>query len=279
MCCCWKVAAGRLLTAWWCLASFVLIFTVGGRGAGWIADRSGCSRRSRRFQVIEDARASLAVKHFVAGRAPHLLKHVRANAHAAGAAFFIAHFGERHVVVLLHDAVVVVHHVFGNFGRGASAFGVSFGQLFFRGGFFLFDFGALAASHFFHFLQGFFRGFYSAVIFFAGHHLLQQPVFCFGDLVFGVLHFVLQRFVRLVGFHLRGLVLVFADAVFPLLHVQLVFFAIFYGGQLRGFALVEFRFGGGHVAVNFRDFFGQGRQARADNLQTCVHALQVEQTL
>ncbi len=154
-----------------------------------------------------------------------------------------------------------------------------FGQLFFRGGFFLLDFGALAAGYFFHFFQGFFRGFDAAVIFFAGHHLLEQAVFRFGDFVFGVLHFVLQGFVRFVGLDLRGLVLVLADAVLPPLDVQFVFLAVFYGGELRGLALLEFGFGGGDAAIHFRDFFGNSREARPDNLQARVHALQVEQTL
>src|ERR1700723_3122521 len=188
-----------------------------------MAGGSGGGRRSCRFKVIENARASLAVKHFVAGRAAHFLKHVRANAHAAGAAFFVAHFGERHVVVLFHDAVVVVQHVFGNFRGGAGAFGVAFGQLFFRGGLFLFDFGALAAGGFFHFFQGFVGGFDFAVIFFPRHHLLEQAVFRFGDFVFGVLHFVLQGFVRFVGFYLGGLIFALANAVFPLFLGQFLF--------------------------------------------------------
>src|SRR3984885_15150354 len=266
-------------SCWRGVVNVELIFTGGGRGPGWITGRSSGGRRSGGFQVVEDARAGLAVKHFVAAGAAHLLKHVRANAHAAGAALFVAHFGEGDIIVFLHDAIVVVHHVFGNFGRGARAFGISLGEFFFRGGLFLFDFSALAASGFFHFLQGFFGGFDFAVIFFAGHHLLEQAVFGFGDFVLGVLHFVLQRFVRFVGFHLGGLIFVLAHAVFPLLHVQLVFLAVFYRGELRGFALVQFCFSGGDAAVYFRGFFGQRRQARPHNLQARVHALQVEQIL
>lgn len=170
------------------------------------------------------------MKHFFAGGAAHGLKHVGANAHAASAAFFVANFSEGDVVMFPHDAIVVIHHVFGNLRCRAGVFGFAFRQFFFRDFLFGVYFGAFGAGDVFYFLQQFFGGFDFAVVFLAGDHLFEQAVFGFGDLVLGHLHFVLQGFIGFVGFYLRGLVFVLADAVFPLFDVQLVFLAVFYGG-------------------------------------------------
>ena len=219
------------------------------------------------------------MKHFFARRAAHGLKHVRADAHTASAALFVTNFRERHVVVFLHDAIVMIHHVFQNLRDRSRAFGVPLGEFFFSDALFGVDFCALSAGDVFHFFQQFFSSFDSAVIFLAGNHLLEQAVLGFGDFVFGHLHFVLQSLVGLVGFHLRSLVFIFANSVFPLLDVQFVFLAVLHRGDLRSFAFFHFRFGAGYAGVHFGDFLGEGGEARADILQTRVDALQVEQVL
>src|ERR1700675_1062392 len=81
-------------------------------------------RRRRRLDVVKDASAGLAVKHLLAAGAPHLLKYVRPDAHAARRTFFIADFGERDAVVLPRKASVMVQHIFWNVGDHLCALGV-----------------------------------------------------------------------------------------------------------------------------------------------------------
>jgi len=246
--------------------------------------RRGGSRRSRGrgnsgLDVVENARAGLAVKHFLGIQAAHFLKDMRADAHAAGGAFLVANFGQRHAVVLFDDAIVVVQQVFGNSGHSAFARCVELCEILFAGGFCGFDLRALRASGFFHFLQRLFRGFDAAVVFLARNHLLEQAVFGLGNFLLGHLHFVLQGFIGFVGFDLRGLVLVLADFFFPTLDVELVFLAVFHGGELRGFALFDLGFRGGDAGIHLRDFLREGGQARADIMQPRVHGLQVDEAL
>jgi len=170
------------------------------------------------------------MEHFFARRAAHGLKHMWANTHATGAAFFFANFGERDIVVFPHDAIVVIHHVFGDLRGGAGVFGFAFRQFLFRDFLFGVYFAALGAGDVFHFFQLLFGGFDFAVVFLAGDHLFEQAVLSFGDFVFRHLHFVLQGLIGLVGLYLRGLIFVFADAIFPLFDVHFVFLAVFYGG-------------------------------------------------
>ena len=72
-------------------------------------------------------------------RAAHFLNHVRANDHAARAAFFVAHLGERDAVMFFDDALVMVEQIFRNFGDGARAFRFPIGQFLFGDGALGFD--------------------------------------------------------------------------------------------------------------------------------------------
>jgi len=74
------------------------------------------------------------MEHLGAVRAPHFLDHVRAHDHSARAAFLVAHFGERHSIMFLDDAIVMIEQVFGNFRDGARALGVQIGQVLFGHG-------------------------------------------------------------------------------------------------------------------------------------------------
>ena len=56
---------------------------------------------------------------------------MRAHDHPARAAFLVAHFGQRHAVVFLHDAIVVIEYFLGDRGHGTRALDVSLGQFFF----------------------------------------------------------------------------------------------------------------------------------------------------
>jgi len=198
-----------------------------------------------RLDVIEDARAGLAVEHFVAAEAAHFLKDVGPDAHAARATFFVANFGEGHAVVFAGDALVMIEQVFGDFRHYGGSFGSKFRERLFGGRLVLFDGRALDANLGFHVLQRGFGLLDAAVVLLAGHHLFEQAIFRFGDLVFGHLHFVLEGLVGFVGFYLGSLVAILADAVFPRFHVELEFFAVFEGRELGGFALLQLRFGGG----------------------------------
>ena len=171
------------------------------------------------------------------------------------------------------DALVVVEQVFGNFCCDALAIGLDQRQIFFSGSFFRFDCGALRANGFFHFFQAFFGGLDAAIVFFAGHHLLEQAIFGFRDFLFGHLHFVLKSFIGFVGFDLGGLVAVFADAFFVLLDVEFVFLAVFYRGELRGFALLELGFRGSDAGIEIGDFFGKSGESGANIVEPNVYAL------
>ena len=94
----------------------------------------------------------------------------------------------------------------------------------------------------------------AAIVLLAGHHLLEQAIFCFRNFLFGHLHFVLKGFIGFVGFDLGGLIAVFADAFFVLLDVQLVFLAVFYDGELCGFALLELGFRGSDAGIEHQRF-------------------------
>ena len=50
-----------------------------------------------------------------ATHAAHFLNHVGPDAHAARAAFFLAHLGQRHAVVLLHDSIVMIEQILQKF--------------------------------------------------------------------------------------------------------------------------------------------------------------------
>lgn len=241
----------------------------------------GCGDRSSSgwFTVIKNARASLAVKHLFARRAPHFLDYVRANAHAAGPAFLVANLGERDVIMLVHDAVVMIEHVLGNFRGDAGALFGELGQLFFSFGLVGVEFRAKPARDFFHFLQQLVGRFDAAVVFLAIYHLFEQAIFGFGDFCFGHFHFVLQRFVGFVGFYLRSLIFVFAYAVFVLFDVEFVFLAVFDGSELGGFGGVEFSLRAVHASFDFGGLFGEFSDAGADGLQAGVHALKLHQVL
>src|ERR1700740_3014185 len=82
----------------------------GRRTSGGSLHRSG--RRRSGLDVVKDARAGFAMKHLLAAGAPHFLKYVRPDAHAARRTFFIADFGERDAIVLPRNASVMVQHIF-----------------------------------------------------------------------------------------------------------------------------------------------------------------------
>ena len=82
---------------------------------------------------------------------------MRTDAHAAGAAFFVANFGERDAIVLFGDAIVVIEQIFRNFRDDAARSAVSSARAFPPRAFSASIFDALGAHDFFHFLQQLFR--------------------------------------------------------------------------------------------------------------------------
>src|SRR5712692_8852417 len=68
----------------------------------------GTGLRHRLLDIVEDARAGLAVENFLRVLAPEFLMDVRADAHAAERAGFVADLGERDAVVPPRDPLVVV---------------------------------------------------------------------------------------------------------------------------------------------------------------------------
>ena len=142
------------------------------------------------------------MEQFIGRRTAHRLDHLRPHPHSAGAAFLLANFRQGHVVMLFHDAIVVIHHVFRNLRDGVLTVAVQLREFPFR--FFLLrlNFCALDARNLFRFFYQFFGRLDLPFLLLARHHLLEQPVFGIRDLFLAIVDFVLQRLKCLVGFHL-----------------------------------------------------------------------------
>jgi len=123
---------------------------------------------------------------------------MRQDAHAATAALPVAGFGHGGAVVALGDARVKFAQIFRDrsdiFSRSPARLrAVSF-------------FPSLAPDSFrstatlVRFFEAGLRDFHAAFDFFRGHHHLELAVIGFGHFGFGVRDFMLQRFVRFVGF-------------------------------------------------------------------------------
>ncbi len=211
--------------------------------------------------------------------AAHLLKHVRPDAHAASAAFLFADFRQRRTAMSARDALIMIEQVFGHSRDSLGAFGFKSGSFLLRNGAFSFNLGALALRCFFHFLQRFFRRLDAPVVFFARHHLFEKAILGVGGFLIGHLSFVLQSLEGVVGLDLIGLIAIFAALLFPLLDVQLVFLALLESGQMRG--LRRFQFGPRRrdARFDFSEFFGNGREPRANFAQTHIHGLQLDKVL
>ncbi len=86
---------------------------------------------------------------------------------------------------------------------------------------------ALFARGRFDFLHRCLGGLHLPVVLLAGNHALEQAVLGLGDFALGVLDFVQEGFISLVGLDLTALIPVFLRALFPLLDVHLERLALF----------------------------------------------------
>ena len=231
------------------------------------------------IDVIEDPRAGLAVKHFLASAPAHLLKNVRPDAHAARGAFLLANFGEGDAIVLFRDALVVVEQIFRDHLYDAQPFGRQCRQVPIRRGLFRFDPRTVEAHHFFHFFQRFFRTLDPPVVFLARDHLLEEAIFSAGNFGFRHLHFMLERLIGLVRLYLGTLIPVFGNPSLPLFDVKFIFLTLFEGGKLGGLALLDLCLGACQARFCVSQFFRNFGEPPADLTQACVDALQFKQTL
>ena len=108
--------------------------------------------------------------------------------------------------------------------------------------------------------HGALRGLHLALVLLAGNHALEQPVLGLSHLPFGMLDFVLQGFIRFVGFYLEALVAVFARPLLPGVHIHFVFLAVLEAGG-EGFL------GGGDLLAGLADSRLHGGDLRGNRFQ------------
>ncbi len=161
--------------------------------------------------------------------ATQFLKDVRANAHAAEPAGFVAHLGDANSVTApRRSARRYARRSSGISRRSCAALGFLGLQLLSAGRLVRSESSARSAcaslstaDH------GALGGFHLAFVIFAGDHALEQPVFGLRYLSFGMLDFVLQRLIGFVGLYCEALVAVLARLFFPGVHIHFVRLAVF----------------------------------------------------
>ena len=176
-------------------------------------------------------------------RPANFLKRVRKKPHAATAALFSGGLGERNAMVAFCDASVNRKDLFGNLRADVFTLrevGIEL-RLFFRAE--RLNIFAYGRERNFRFVQSGFCGLDLAFGFLDGHHLFELAVFRGGGFGFGVRNFVLQRFVRFVGFYGSALIAIFSRALAPLIYVKLEFLAL--GLRVRMFFFRRRKHGAG----------------------------------
>jgi len=206
-------------------------------------------------------------------RAADFLKRVREHSHAATAALFGGGFGERNAVVALCDARVDRNNFFGDLHGYFFALREVGIELRFFHRTERFDLLSFGGERNFRGFQRGFRGPDFALSFFDGHHLFELAVFRGTGFGFGVHDFVLQCFVRFVGFYGRALIAVFSCAFAPLVYIELEFLAFGLRVRMLFFCRGEHGAGSAQHRVGVFDAFRKGIKFRSQRRDTLIEAL------